>query len=112
MIEEVSLQAAAATRIAGKSGMIAAATTGDVGNVMSCLMADANCVNEREHDLLDCSHCTLLLLHLCLKFVAEFVLWCIVFLKFTCVIFCSSYKRRIALHLAAPNGNTNVPAAD
>jgi hypothetical protein len=39
--------------------------------VMSCLMADANCVNEREHDRLDC---TLLLLRLCLKFVADFVL--------------------------------------
>lgn len=46
-------------------------TSGDVGDVMSCLMADANCVNEREHDRLDC---TLLLLRLCLKFVAEFVL--------------------------------------
>jgi hypothetical protein len=79
VIEEVWLHAAAAARIAGKSGMIAAATSGDVGDVMSCLMADANCVNEREHDRLDC---TLQLLRLCLKFVADFVVHCVFEIQF------------------------------
>jgi hypothetical protein len=40
------LQAAAAARIAGKSGVIAAAVSGDVADVLSFLIADANCVND------------------------------------------------------------------
>ena len=47
MREEGRLQAAAAHRIAGKSGVIAAASSGDVADVLSYLIADANCVNER-----------------------------------------------------------------
>ncbi len=47
MREEVRLQAAAAARIAGKSGVIAAARSGDVADVLSYLITDANCVNER-----------------------------------------------------------------
>jgi hypothetical protein len=46
--EEVLLQAAAAARIAGKSGVIAAAKSGHVADVLSYLIADANCVNERD----------------------------------------------------------------
>ena len=46
--EEVRLQAAAAARIAGKSGVIAAASSGNVADVLSYLIADANCVNERD----------------------------------------------------------------
>ena len=46
--EEVLLQADAAARIAGKSGVIAAAASGDVADVLSYLIADANCVNERD----------------------------------------------------------------
>ena len=46
--EEVLLQADAAARIAGKSGVIAAAVSGDVADVLSFLIADANCVNERD----------------------------------------------------------------
>ena len=46
--EEVLLQADAAARIAGKSGVIAAAESGDVADVLSYLIADANCVNERD----------------------------------------------------------------
>ena len=42
----VPLQAAAAARIAGKSGVIAAAVSGDVADVLSYLIADANCVND------------------------------------------------------------------
>ena len=42
----VRLQAAAAARIAGKSGVIAAARSGDVADVLSYLIADANCVNK------------------------------------------------------------------
>ena len=44
--EEGRLQAAAAARIAGKSGVIAAAVSGDVADVLSYLIADANCVND------------------------------------------------------------------
>jgi hypothetical protein len=40
-------QAAAAARIAGKSGIIAAAASGDVVDVLSYLLVHANCVNER-----------------------------------------------------------------
>ena len=47
MREEVRLQAAAAARIAGKSGIIAAAARGDVADVLSYLLVHANCVNER-----------------------------------------------------------------
>jgi hypothetical protein len=46
--EEVLLQADAAARIAGKRGVIAAAKSGNVADVLSYLIADANCVNERE----------------------------------------------------------------
>ena len=46
MREEGRLQAAAAARIAGKSGVIAAAASDDVADVLSYLIADANCVNE------------------------------------------------------------------
>ena len=48
MREEVGLQAAAAARITGKSGVIAAAESDDVADVLSYLIADANCVNERD----------------------------------------------------------------
>ena len=48
MREEGRLQAAAARRIAGKSGVIARAGSGDVADVLSYLIADANCVNERD----------------------------------------------------------------
>ena len=44
----VRLQAAAAARIAGKRGVIDAAGSGDVADVLSYLIADANCVNERD----------------------------------------------------------------
>ncbi len=47
MREEVRLQAAAAHRIAGKSGIIEAANSGNVADVLSYLIADANCVNKR-----------------------------------------------------------------
>ena len=43
----VPLQAAAAARIAGKGDVIHAAGRGDVADVLSYLVADANCVNER-----------------------------------------------------------------
>ncbi len=45
--EEVLLRADAAARIAGKRGVIAAAESGDVADVLSYLIADANCVSER-----------------------------------------------------------------
>ena len=45
--EEERLQVAAAARIAGKSGVISATRSGDVADVLSYLVADANCVNER-----------------------------------------------------------------
>ena len=48
MREEGRLQAAAAHRIAGKGGVIARARGGDVADVLSYLIADANCVNERD----------------------------------------------------------------
>jgi hypothetical protein len=51
MSEEKRLQAAAAARIAYKSGVIAAALTGKVADVLCYLIADANCVNERDHSL-------------------------------------------------------------
>ena len=44
--EDGRLQAAAAHRIAGKGGVIARARSGDVADVLSYLIADANCVNE------------------------------------------------------------------
>jgi len=51
MREEGRLQAAAAHRIAGKGGVMNAAESGDVADaesdVLICLIADANCVNER-----------------------------------------------------------------
>jgi hypothetical protein len=46
--EEGQLPAAATARIAGKRGVIAAAYIGDVADVLSHLIADANCVNERD----------------------------------------------------------------
>ena len=46
--EEVRLQDAAAARIAGKRGVVAAAASGDVADVLSYLIAHANCVNERD----------------------------------------------------------------
>ncbi len=46
--EEARLQAAAAARIAGQSGIIAAIESGDVVDVLSFLMARVNCVNERD----------------------------------------------------------------
>ena len=48
MREEGRLQAAAAHRIAGNCGVIARAGSGDVADVLSYLIADANCVNERD----------------------------------------------------------------
>jgi hypothetical protein len=48
MREEGQLQAAAAHRIAGKSGVFAAARSGAVADVLNYLVADANCVNERD----------------------------------------------------------------
>ena len=48
MREEGRLQAAAAHRIAGKGGVIARAGSGNVADVLSYLVADANCVNERD----------------------------------------------------------------
>jgi hypothetical protein len=44
----VPLQAAAAVRIAGKSGVFAAAQSGDVADALSYLIADVNSVNERD----------------------------------------------------------------
>ena len=44
----VRLQAAAAARIAGKGGVIARAVSGDVADMLSYLIADANCVNKRD----------------------------------------------------------------
>ena len=49
--EEVLLQADAAARIAGKNGVIDAARSGAVADVLSYLIADANCVNKRTDDL-------------------------------------------------------------
>jgi hypothetical protein len=49
--EEMRLQADAAARIAGKSGTISfidAAGSGDVADVLSYLIARANCVNEHD----------------------------------------------------------------
>ena len=46
--EEGQLQAAAATRIAGKSGVRSAARRGDVADVLSYLITRANCVNKRD----------------------------------------------------------------
>ena len=46
MREEGRLQAAAAHRIAGKGSVIFRAGSGDVADVLSYLLADANCVNE------------------------------------------------------------------
>jgi hypothetical protein len=46
--EEARLQADAAARIAGKSGVAAAAGSGDIADVLSYLIADATCVNERD----------------------------------------------------------------
>ncbi len=46
--EEVRLQADASARIAGKRGVIAAAGSGAVADVLRYLIADANCVNKRD----------------------------------------------------------------
>jgi hypothetical protein len=46
--EGVRLQAAAAARIAGKSGLHDAATSGDVADVLSFLISHPNCANERD----------------------------------------------------------------
>jgi hypothetical protein len=46
--EKKWLQAAAAARIAGKSGFFAASRSGDIADVLSYLIADANCVNKRD----------------------------------------------------------------
>ena len=48
MREEVRLQVAASSCVAGKSGVVAAAASGDVADVLSHLIALANCVNERD----------------------------------------------------------------
>jgi hypothetical protein len=48
MREEGQLQAAATTRIAGKSGVRSAARRGDVADVLSYLITRANCVNKRD----------------------------------------------------------------
>jgi hypothetical protein len=48
MREEGRLQAAAAARIAGGSGITVSARSGDVADVLSYLIADANCVTERD----------------------------------------------------------------
>jgi hypothetical protein len=42
------VQAAAAARVAGKGGVIATAESGNVADVLSYLIADADCVNERD----------------------------------------------------------------
>ena len=47
MREEVRLQAAAAARIAGRSGIIAAAGSGDVADVLSYLITHTGWANER-----------------------------------------------------------------
>jgi hypothetical protein len=47
MREQGRLQAAAAHRIAGKFGVLDRASRGDVADVLSYLIADANCVNNR-----------------------------------------------------------------
>jgi hypothetical protein len=44
----IRLQAAASHRIAGGSGVMNAARCGDAADVLSYLIADANCVNERD----------------------------------------------------------------
>jgi hypothetical protein len=46
--DEMLLQADAAACIASKFGVIVAAESGDVADVLSYLIADANCVNERD----------------------------------------------------------------
>ena len=48
--EGVRLQAAAAARIAGKRCVFDAAGSGNVADVLSYLIADTNCVNERVDD--------------------------------------------------------------
>ncbi len=48
MREEVRLQVAAAARIAGGSGVMNAALSDCVADVLSYLVADANCVSERD----------------------------------------------------------------
>ena len=48
MKEEKRLQAAAAARIAGKSGVIDAAASGNVSDVLNYVIADANCVKKRD----------------------------------------------------------------
>ncbi len=44
----VPLQDAAAARIAGEMGIVGASFRGDVADVLSYVIADANCVNERD----------------------------------------------------------------
>jgi hypothetical protein len=48
MREKGRLQATAAARIAGKGGVIIAARSGDVADVLSYVITDANCVSERD----------------------------------------------------------------
>jgi hypothetical protein len=48
MREEARLQAAAAARIAGRYSVVHAASRGYLAEVLSYLIADANCVNERD----------------------------------------------------------------
>ena len=71
--EEERLPAAAAARIAGKRGVIDAVGSGDLAYVMSYLIADADCVNER-----DLYVCTFGLLHACLKVISDFLLYCVI----------------------------------
>jgi hypothetical protein len=54
MREERRLLAAADARIAGKNGINAAARRGDVADVLSYLITDANCVNQRHRYIDDC----------------------------------------------------------
>ncbi len=67
--ENVQLQALAAARIAGKIGVNGAAQSGNVADVLSYLITDANCYNKR-----DLYVCTLLLLYSCFEFAADFLL--------------------------------------
>jgi hypothetical protein len=72
----VPLQADAAARIACKSDTIDLAASGGVADVLSYLIGDANCVNERD----SWSDCTRVLLHLCLDSLP--ILCCILLLNF------------------------------
>ncbi len=94
-------QAAAARCIAGKSGVIAAAESGDVADVLSYLIADANSVNK--YDGYDCA----LVPHLYFEFATDVhVVLYFVFCTWL-VIFCSS-GHYTALHVAAIRGHPAV----